>query len=212
MAGDRGRGKSGEPMLGLRLPGGGRAGKRPPMTVPQDRPRSVELELPDPAATAALAGRLAGLVRPGDVIALRGDLGTGKTSFARAFINALPRTGEIAGETTEPEEVPSPTFTLVQVYRRRPADVWHFDLFRLERPEEAWELGVEEAFAEAISLIEWPERLGPLLPAGRLDLTLYFVARPEARRAELTGRDDWADRLAELDLGDLLAGGAHGHG
>jgi tRNA threonylcarbamoyladenosine biosynthesis protein TsaE len=181
------------------------------MAVPQDRPRRVELELPDPAATAALAGRLAGLVRPGDVIALRGDLGTGKTSFARAFINALPRTG-VAGETTEAEEVPSPTFTLVQVYRRRPADVWHFDLFRLERPGEAWELGVEDAFAEAISLIEWPERLGPLLPAVRLDLTLHFAARPEARRAELTGRGDWAGRLAELDLGDLLVGGAQGHG
>ena len=212
MAADLGLCKTGKPPPVVRLPGAGRVAKRPPMAAPQARPRRVELELPDLAATVALAGRLAAQARSGDVIALGGDLGTGKTSFARAFINALPRAGQAAGERAEPEEVPSPTFTLVQVYRRRPADVWHFDLFRLERPEEAWELGVEEAFAEAICLIEWPERLGPLLPAGRLDLTLYFAARPEARRAELTGRDDWADRLAELDLGDLLVGGAHGHG
>jgi len=172
----------------------------------------MELELPDLAATVALAEQLAGLARPGDVIALGGDLGTGKTSFARAFINALPRAGQAAGGTLDPEEVPSPTFTLVQVYRRQPADVWHFDLFRLERPEEAWELGVEEAFAEGISLIEWPERLGSSLPGARLDLVLHFAPRPEARLAELTGRNGWADRLAGLAPEDLLPAGARGHG
>ncbi len=119
------------------------------MAAPQTCTDTLRLDLPDPAATAALAARLASLVRRGDVIALGGDLGTGKTSFARAFINALPRAeDEPPGEAAE--EVPSPTFTLVQTYRRKPADVWHFDLYRLQRPEEAYELGIEEAFAEAM--------------------------------------------------------------
>src|SRR5579884_1615816 len=117
------------------------------------------IDLPDEAATTALAARLAEQARPGDVIALRGDLGSGKTTFARAFIRALG-----GGE-----EVPSPSFTLVQLYELAAATVWHFDLYRLRSPEEAWELGIEEAFAGGIALIEWPERLGALLPERRLD-------------------------------------------
>ncbi len=117
----------------------------------------IVIELPDEAATAALAARIAALARAGDVIALKGELGAGKTSFARAFIRARGGAGE----------VPSPTFTLVQVYDVGDAAIWHFDCYRLRRPEEAWELAIEDAFAEGISLIEWPERLGPLVPARR---------------------------------------------
>src|SRR5579885_856275 len=106
---------------------------------------TAALTLADVSATADLAGRIAAEARAGDVIALWGDLGIGKTEFARAFIRARPG-GHAA------VEVPSPTFTLVQVYDLSPP-VWHFDLYRLERPDEAWELGLEEAFAEAISLI-----------------------------------------------------------
>ncbi len=164
------------------------------MSAPQPRSGFLAFDLPDPSATADLAGRLAAHARPGDVIALSGDLGSGKTSFARAFIKALPDPGDVAGSADE--EVPSPTFTLVQVYRRAPADVWHFDLYRLERPEEAYELGIEEAFAGAISLIEWPERLGPLLPAERLEIALGFGAAPQARHAVLTGNGAWRRRLA----------------
>lgn len=102
-------------------------------------------DLPDEAATAALAQLLAPLLRQGDVLALQGDLGAGKTTFARALINALE--GPV-------EEVPSPTFTLVQTYQRGELEIWHFDLYRLEDPEEAWELGIEEAFSEGVSLIE----------------------------------------------------------
>ena len=181
------------------------------MAAPQTCTDTLRLDLPDPAATADLAARLAVLVRRGDVIALGGDLGTGKTSFARAFINALPRAGDEPADEA-PEEVPSPTFTLVQTYGREPADVWHFDLYRLTRPEEAYELGIEEAFAEAISLIEWPERMGPLLPAERLDLVLRFAPRPEARRATLTGWGSWAGRLAALALGEPRPGGKRDHG
>lgn len=164
------------------------------MAEPDFRSETLHIDLPGPAATAGLARRLAALARGGDVIALRGDLGVGKTSFARAFINALP------GPDGAPmvEEVPSPTFTLVQSYRRLPADIWHLDLYRLERPEEAYELGIEEAFGSAIMLIEWPERLGDLLPSQRLDLTFSFASAEEARCAELTGSGDWTSRLERL--------------
>jgi tRNA threonylcarbamoyladenosine biosynthesis protein TsaE len=117
-----------------------------------------------------------------------GDLGTGKTTFARAFIRAL------GGD----EEVPSPTFTLVQLYELDRATIWHFDLYRLRAPEEAWELGIEEAFATGIALIEWPERLGPLLPERRLEIAFAFGERPEARHAALSAGADWAARLAGI--------------
>ena len=161
------------------------------------RPPSDDLtiELPDEAATRRLGQALAGLLHAGDLVALGGPLGVGKSCLARALIRALPRAdGSLATE----EEVPSPTFTLVQIYERRPAPVWHFDLFRLEAPEEALELGLEEALAGAISLVEWPERLGPLLPAERLDLGLGFAESPEARRADLQGHGAWRDRLPAL--------------
>ncbi len=147
------------------------------------------LDLPDEGATAALARRVAGLARAGDVIALHGDLGTGKTFFARAFI----------GEA----EVPSPTFTLVQTYGRQdgPA-IWHFDLYRLKQASEAIELDIEDAFAEGISLIEWPERLGALLPAERLDVALTMPPEASddstARRVTLTGRGRWAGLLDKV--------------
>jgi tRNA threonylcarbamoyladenosine biosynthesis protein TsaE len=140
----------------------------PPAMVPE------VVELADERATLALGARLAGEAGQGDVFALGGDLGTGKTTLARGFIRAL----------TEPdEEVPSPTFTLVQTYDTEKGTIWHFDLYRLKDPEEAWELGIEEAFAEGISLIEWPERLGALLPARRRDVTLEIAGAQ--RRARL---------------------------
>ena len=150
---------------------------------------SATLDLPDEAATAALAGRLAAVARRGDVIALQGDLGTGKTAFARAFVNALP--GGV-------EEVPSPTFTLVQTYPRGELEVWHFDLYRLERPEEAAELGLEEALAEGVTLIEWPERLGGGLPRGALILAFAYGETPTARQVVLSGGAAWSERLREL--------------
>src|SRR3546814_1857059 len=133
------------------------------MSGPPFAVAGLVLTLPDEAATVRLAARVAGLARRGDVIGLAGALGMGKTSFARAFIRAL---------TTPEEEVPSPTFTLVQSYDSRIGQIFHFDLYRLERPEEAWVLGIEEAFAGAISLIEWPQRLGAMLPSRTSDLRL----------------------------------------
>lgn len=120
------------------------------------------LDLADAAATMALGARLAAAAAPGDVIALWGGLGAGKTTLARGFLRALGFA----------EEVPSPTFTLVQSYELANLTVWHFDLYRLARPQEAWELGLEEALESGVALIEWPERLGALLPKDRLDVTL----------------------------------------
>lgn len=146
-----------------------------------------DIELVDEAATAALAARVAALARPGDVIALKGELGAGKTSFARAFIAARGGT----------EAVPSPTFTLVQVYELPGGAIWHFDCYRLRDPEEAWELDIEDAFRDGISLIEWPERMAPHVPARRLEIALFSGATPEARHAEIDAGPDWAARLAE---------------
>ena len=149
----------------------------------------IVIDLPDEAATAALAVRVASLVRPGDVIALKGELGAGKTSFARAFIRAR------AGHD---EEVPSPTFTLVQIYEVAELTIWHFDGFRLRDPDEAWELGIEDAFRDGVSLIEWPERFGPLIPKRRLHISFEQGAAPDTRRATIDAGPEWAERLATL--------------
>jgi len=139
---------------------------------------------------ACLAERLARVCAPGDVLCLFGDLGAGKTSFARAFIRAL---------TDPDQEVPSPTFTLAQVYDTgeslESVALWHLDLYRLSEPEEIWELGVEEAFAEAIVLIEWPERALELLPVKRLEIHLGFCDKSIERLVALRGDASWADRL-----------------
>lgn len=110
-----------------------------------------DLTFDDEAATAVFATRMAPLLRVGDCILLEGSIGAGKTSFARALIRA--RLGR-------QEDVPSPTFTLVQTYDDPNGDIWHCDLYRLTHPDEAIELGLLDAFETAICLIEWPDRLG----------------------------------------------------
>ncbi len=165
------------------------------MATPSAAEEAASLHLPGEAATAAFGRALARLARPGDLIALEGDLGAGKTLIARAFINALP------GPDGSPfnEEVPSPTFTLVQVYERLPAPVWHFDLYRIERPEEIFELGIEEALAEGISLVEWPQRMGEAFHvAGRLDVQISFASQETARDIRLLGGPAWQERIGVL--------------
>jgi tRNA threonylcarbamoyladenosine biosynthesis protein TsaE len=149
----------------------------------------ISFDLPTESDTIVLGQRLAALVRPGDVVCLSGTLGTGKSTLARALIRAL---------TDAEEEVPSPTFTLVQQYETAAGLVWHFDLYRLERPDDALELDVEEAFAEGISLIEWPDRLGPHLPRRRLDVLLQPDEAGLGRHATLTAYGHWAERLGEF--------------
>ena len=152
-------------------------------------PKPRRLTLDGEEATAELAAEIASLAEDGDVIALSGELGTGKTTFARAFLR----------EWGVQEEIPSPTFTLVQTYELEAGTVWHFDLYRLENPDDALELDIEDAFTEGISLIEWPERLGAYLPWERLDLRFAIGEREDVRRVEIEGTDEWADRLKELE-------------
>ncbi len=149
---------------------------------PASDPIRRTVVLPDLAATSSLADRIAGRARAGDFIGLSGDLGAGKTEFARAFIHARQRAAR------QPlEEVPSPTFTLVQVYELADVPIWHFDLYRVTRVAEVEELGLEEALSGGIALVEWPDRLGSLLPPERLDLLLHPRSEPDGRTAELHG-------------------------
>ena len=115
-------------------------------------------------ATEAIAQRLAPLLRAGDVVTPGGWTSARVKPRSPAPLSTLCR--------ANPEDVPSPTFTLVQTYPRGDLEVWHFDLYRLEDPDEAFELGIEDAFVDAVSLIEWPDRLGPYLPKAHLRVTL----------------------------------------
>ena len=133
------------------------------------------MSLPDESATERLGATLAERLRVGDVVGLKGELGAGKTTLARAIIRAAAGDRELI--------VPSPTFTLVEVYETPRGSFWHFDLYRLEAAEQVYELGWEEALAEGIVLLEWPERLGRLLPQ-HLSVTLE-LASDDGRRALL---------------------------
>ncbi len=162
----------------------------------RDDGAALTTRVADVPAMVALADAVAPLAWRGDVLALRGPLGAGKTVFARAFIAARARAAGLDPATLG--EVPSPTFTLVQSYELPDVPIWHFDLFRLEKPEDALELAIEEAFAVAISLVEWPEKLGVYLPAARLDLAIDFVGEGGARQVRLSGGGAWTARLAKL--------------
>jgi tRNA threonylcarbamoyladenosine biosynthesis protein TsaE len=151
------------------------------------------LTLADAAATERLARAIAPHLRAGDMVGLTGGLGAGKSTFARALIAArLAALGRA-------EDIPSPSYTLVQTYdlgpEDRPLELWHADLYRLAAPAELAELGLEDAFAAAITVVEWAERLGPLLPARRLMLALDLTPGAEdARRARLSAHGagwDW---------------------
>ena len=142
--------------------------------IPEPR---LSVFLPDDTATTRLGILLAGLVGPGDTLLLHGSIGAGKTHLARALIQA--RLGRA-------DDVPSPSFTLVQTYRADGTDIWHADLYRLSHPDEVLELGLDDAFATALCLIEWPERLGRSTPKNALHITLS--AEDDGRRAVLSGR------------------------
>lgn len=143
------------------------------------------IALADEAATTALGARLAAALRPGEAICLSGPLGAGKSTLARALVRALTRPDE---------DVPSPTFTLVQTYDGRDFPLAHFDLYRLSDPDEAWEIGLEEAMEDGAALIEWPERLEGRLPPDRLDIDIGFDETGERRRARLTPHGAWEGR------------------
>ncbi|MCB1336384.1 MAG: tRNA (adenosine(37)-N6)-threonylcarbamoyltransferase complex ATPase subunit type 1 TsaE [Maritimibacter sp.] len=146
-----------------------------------------------PEATAGFAAALAPRLRPGDVILLEGQIGGGKTHFARALVQA-----RLAADGARVEDVPSPTFTLVQTYDTGTVEIWHADLYRLSHPDEVAELGLVDAFDDAICLVEWPDRLGDLAPAGALVLSFTLADAPDSRRIEARSDDPaWAGRLAQ---------------
>jgi tRNA threonylcarbamoyladenosine biosynthesis protein TsaE len=139
------------------------------------------LRLADAAATERLAAAIAPHLAPGDFLGLSGGLGAGKSLFARRLIaTRLAALGRA-------EEIPSPSYTLVQTYDLGAAELWHADLYRLGAPGEVVELGLDEAFDRAIAVVEWAERLGDALPARRLMLALAFVpGAPDARLARFS--------------------------
>ncbi|MDO8882765.1 MAG: tRNA (adenosine(37)-N6)-threonylcarbamoyltransferase complex ATPase subunit type 1 TsaE [Pseudotabrizicola sp.] len=148
-------------------------------------PLRHSLFLPTDEATDALGRLLAERLAPGDTVLLSGPIGAGKSHLSRAIIRA--RLGRM-------EDVPSPTFTLVQTYEDPAGDIWHADLYRLSHPDEVLELGLEDAFTTAICLVEWPDRLGPHQPEDAIHISLAvegdgrnalisFFGRPELARA-----------------------------
>ena len=144
-----------------------------------------------------LAGLLAFALRPGDVVALRGDLGAGKTTLARVLLRVL------LGD--DMAEVPSPTFSLLQTYAAPRFPVFHFDLYRLGSADEALELGLGEETAAGVALIEWPERAESLLPPNRIEIAIDDVPDPTERRVTITGLGTTAARIARLEaISDFL--------
>lgn len=124
--------------------------------------------------TENLAKALSEISIKKDVWALFGTLGVGKSVFSRAFIKNL----------TSATEVPSPTFTLVQVYEARSFEIYHYDLYRLKSAEEIWELNIEEAFMQSVSLIEWPEKMEAYLPRDCFKVNIVYLSQ-DMRRIEI---------------------------
>lgn len=149
--------------------------------------RLPPLYLADEAATQDLGRALARALRPGDAVCLTGPLGAGKSTLARALIRAL---------TTADEEVPSPTFTLVQFYDTAAFPLAHFDLYRLSDPDEAYEIGLDETLDDGVALIEWPQRLEGRLPATRLDIDIALDV--DARRVTITPHGEFEGRTLEF--------------
>ena len=140
--------------------------------------------LPDLAATAQFAVRLAPYLRVHDVITLQGQLGAGKTTFARALLQALGVTGE----------VPSPTFTLVQNYLASSLSIFHFDFYRLKQADELEEIGWDDACAEGLVLVEWPERAITRMPHDRLALS-FGIDKTSLRHVTIEPHGAWLERL-----------------
>lgn len=146
-------------------------------------------------ATRLFAAKLSKALKTGDIITFEGTLGAGKTEFCRSLIHAIGYN----------EDVPSPTFSLLQTYEpeledhQKPA-VWHLDLYRLESSDDVFELGIEDGFDTAITLIEWPDKMGSYLPDGHLKIKLSLGNDEGARNIKIICDDYWAVRLKDLKV------------
>ena len=168
------------------------------MTIRLDGPPAPfqgTISLPDENATVDLGHSLSAVIADGDVLLLAGDLGAGKTALARGLIRSL---------TSADTEVPSPTFTLVQEYDTQIGPIHHFDLYRIESEDEIMELGFEDALADGVCLIEWPDRLGRWLPAGALSVEITGVDGGSRCATISAAGGQWRQRLASHLLWDTL--------
>ena len=148
---------------------------------------TIQITLISPDRTAELAARIGERLQAGDTLLLEGSIGAGKTHFARSLIQS---------RLVTPEDVPSPTFTLVQTYEANDTEIWHADLYRLSSPDEVVELGLTDAFEDAICLVEWPDRLADLTPNDALTLSFSQGEGDEDRHLRLTWTaPKWAERL-----------------
>jgi tRNA threonylcarbamoyladenosine biosynthesis protein TsaE len=150
--------------------------------------RRLNLTSHTPDDTALWAFKLSAIAAPGRVICLWGDVGAGKTFFARSMIQNLQ------SQHGSPEDVPSPTFTLVQTYEAGRLEIWHADLYRLSSVDETYELGLDAAFETAFCMVEWPDRLGEMIPKNALHMTFTNGDELEIRHCAITCLD--ADLLS----------------
>jgi len=139
--------------------------------------------------TAKLAEKIADIAKMQDVFALYGTLGVGKSVFSRAFIQHL----------TSAKEVPSPTFTLLQVYEAKNFDIYHYDMYRIKSPEEVFELGIEDAFYHGVSLIEWPEKMERYLPASVIKIQMQPLDENRRRIFINSENADWLQRVKSIE-------------
>lgn len=140
--------------------------------------------------TKNIAEKVAKLLKLGDTITLNGNLGAGKTSFSQFLIRKL------AGDTAE---VTSPTFNLLHIYEASAFQIWHFDLYRIKKINEAYELGIEEAFDNKLVLIEWPEIIKDILPRDRLEIEINFTENENERMFIFHGFGEWKERLKLIE-------------
>jgi tRNA threonylcarbamoyladenosine biosynthesis protein TsaE len=140
----------------------------------------IEISCQNEAEMLALGARIGSVLKMGDVVALSGELGAGKTTLIRGLIQSL----------LPHEEVPSPTYTLVQTYDLPDYELWHCDLYRLKHPDEAFELGLLEAFEDAVCMLEWPDKIGTHLPNNSLTIEVKFA---EVGRLVIFG-ENWSEK------------------
>ena len=150
-----------------------------------------------PDNTAKLAGVLSPILKNGDIILLYGDVGAGKTDLSRKIIQFRMR------ENDRIEDVPSPTYTLVQTYELGGVEFLHADLYRISDPDEIYELALERGFETAICLIEWPERLGAVIPGRALSIHAEILDDTKRSFRFSWTQPDWSDRFRKLKTLDL---------